>query len=152
MSRIRVSDGVEKRMTQYAWPRTAGVLWPATGDTIVVDAADQQDERLQLWTVSQSSGKVSHLTNDLNNYGLPPDLQHNSVSEFFIGHESAPSLIESTSGNELVILGNTNFAGGPLSAVGATAQNVCIGRGQNAHFVSAEKVSATQMRYTFSCG
>jgi serine/threonine protein kinase/Tol biopolymer transport system component len=69
LSRIRVSDGAEKQITHYGWPRTAGVLWPAAGDTLVVDAADQQDERLQLWTVSQSSGKVSHLTNDLNNYG-----------------------------------------------------------------------------------
>ena len=65
---VDVLTGKEKRMTEKTWASIAGVEWLSSGAGMIVRGAERGSDRSQIYYVSHSSGEVSRITNDANQY------------------------------------------------------------------------------------
>lgn len=65
---VKVADGSVIKLTNQAWTGFGAVAWRPDGTGLVVNAADEESLRRQLWAVSYPDGKVSHWITDLNRY------------------------------------------------------------------------------------
>jgi Tol biopolymer transport system component len=66
---ISVEGGEEKPLTDHKWGGTVGRMqWIRDGSGLVLVAREKTSSADQLWHLSYPDGKVSRITNDLNNY------------------------------------------------------------------------------------
>jgi Tol biopolymer transport system component/DNA-binding winged helix-turn-helix (wHTH) protein len=66
--RVAVSGGAEEQVTSRSWAWGASIVRLPTFNSLLITAGDDPEGPLQIWTVSLPHGRVSRVTNDLNNY------------------------------------------------------------------------------------
>jgi Tol biopolymer transport system component/DNA-binding winged helix-turn-helix (wHTH) protein len=65
---VRVSDGVEERVTDQEWRFIGEVVWLPNGDGLLVTVSERPFGPYQICHVSYPGGEVRRVTNDTNNY------------------------------------------------------------------------------------
>ena len=67
---IPITGGEEKPITDFKWSgELVRIRWLKDGSGLVLNAAEKSASSKQLWHLSYPDGKVTRITNDLNNYG-----------------------------------------------------------------------------------
>ena len=65
---IDVASGKESRMTDKIWLTVDAVEWDSSGKGLMVRAPERTESQDQVYYVAYPSGKVTNITNDVNNY------------------------------------------------------------------------------------
>lgn len=65
---LRADDGSGKVLLEQSWPTIGRVVWTADGTGILMAAREVSALGRQVWFVNYSDGKVTRITNDLNDY------------------------------------------------------------------------------------
>ncbi|MEP7338100.1 MAG: protein kinase, partial [Acidobacteriota bacterium] len=65
---ISVASGTSKELTRQPWPAIGRVAWTADGKGVFMAAREPAALGRQVWLISYPDGKVSRVTNDLNDY------------------------------------------------------------------------------------
>jgi Tol biopolymer transport system component len=65
---VPVEGGTVRPLTKMHWSNGASLLWLPDGSGLILCAAEQGSNKLQLWMISYPSGEVRKITNDSNNY------------------------------------------------------------------------------------
>ncbi|MCA1623274.1 MAG: protein kinase, partial [Acidobacteria bacterium] len=66
---IPVEGGEEKPLTDHKWEGVTGqIQWIKDGSSLILVAREKMSSPAHLWHISYPDGKVSRITNDLNNY------------------------------------------------------------------------------------
>jgi serine/threonine protein kinase/Tol biopolymer transport system component len=95
---VAVQDGSEKPLVAPGWLGISGVNWLPDASGIVIAGRDLETKVSQLWLMTYPEGKLSRITNDLNNYrGLSitadgraiVSIQHERLSNIWISPDSA---------------------------------------------------------------
>lgn len=65
---LRADNGSGKALLEQSWPTVGRVVWTADGNGILMAARENSALGRQIWFVNYYDGKVSRITNDLNDY------------------------------------------------------------------------------------
>jgi serine/threonine protein kinase/Tol biopolymer transport system component len=65
---VNVADGTSRELTLAQWPAIGRVAWTADGRGILMAAREPAALGRQVWLINYPDGKVSRVTNDLNDY------------------------------------------------------------------------------------
>lgn len=66
---IDVENSEEKPLSDKKWAGTDGLAWMSDGSGLIFSGFESGTGKSQIWFLSYPSGKLSKITNDLNNYG-----------------------------------------------------------------------------------
>jgi serine/threonine protein kinase/Tol biopolymer transport system component len=65
---VNVKDGSEKSIVSSPWLGISGISWLPDASGLIIAGRDLETKLSQLWMVTYPEGKLSKITNDLNNY------------------------------------------------------------------------------------
>ena len=95
---VEIKDGGEKTLVAPPWLGISGVSWLPDGSGLIIAGRDLETRLSQLWMITYPEGKLSKITNDLNNYkGLSitadgqaiVSIQQERLSNIWISPDSA---------------------------------------------------------------
>ncbi|MDQ1638408.1 MAG: eukaryotic-like serine/threonine-protein kinase [Pyrinomonadaceae bacterium] len=67
---IPAAGGDERPISDHKWSNNLfRVLWIKNGAGLIVNGSERPDDPIQIWSVSYPEGRVSKITNDVNEYG-----------------------------------------------------------------------------------
>jgi Tol biopolymer transport system component len=93
---VNVADGSQTLLASARWNYVGQPEWLPDGSGLLVTADESTTTPIQVWHISVSSGEVTRVTNDLNNYsdlsltsdaGRLAAVQVNHVSGIWVAHE-----------------------------------------------------------------
>jgi eukaryotic-like serine/threonine-protein kinase len=65
---VEIKDGSEKSLVAPSWLGISGISWLPDESGLIIAGRDLETRLSQLWLVTYPEGKLSKITNDLNNY------------------------------------------------------------------------------------
>lgn len=65
---VDVESGAQKEFSSKKFWKAGRVCWLADGTGMVIDGADQESYRTQIWLISHPGGEARQMTHDLNDY------------------------------------------------------------------------------------